>query len=52
MAIASAGIVYTLINALWQLKHPSILLLRHDGTSVCNRMTPGLLHAEPTAVDL
>jgi len=51
VAIATAGGVYTLINGLRKLQHPSIWSLRHDASGVCNGQTPGALHVEQMAVD-
>jgi len=50
VAIATAGCVYTSINGLRQLQHPSIWSLRHDVSCVCNGETPGALHVEQTAI--
>jgi hypothetical protein len=50
VAIAIAGGVYTSINGLRQLQHPSIWSLKHDAACICNGQTPGALHVEQTAV--
>jgi len=50
VAIASAGGVYTPINHLRHLQHPSIWSLSYDASCICNGQTHGALHVEQMSV--
>jgi len=48
--MATSGSVYTSINGLRQLEHPSIWSLRFDAACISNGQTPGALHVEQMAI--
>jgi len=50
VAIATAGSVYTSLNGLRQLQHPSIWSLRHDASCIGHRQTHGSRYVGQMAV--